>query len=424
MAVVAAAARAENWPQWRGPQGDGLSGEKDLPIAWSEKSALRWKCPLPEWGDSTPAIWGDAVFLTSHVDDQKLVLLRINKQSGQIEWTQQVGTASTPRAAALHKSGEDRRQQKFHRSHNLATPSPATDGEVVAVHFGNGDLAAYGFDGKQLWQRNLQTDHGAYTIWWGHANSPVLCGELVISVCMQDSCADLPGEPAPSYVVAHHKRTGALKWKQPRPTAATQESCDSYATPILWRNRDRQEMLVWGGQTLDAYDPATGRRLWELPGLTGNRVIPSPVTGHGMVYVVQGMRQPLLAVRPGGDGRRGRDDIVWKFDQGTSDSPSPVCVGEQLFMVNNDGIVRCFDAPSGRIVWKERLKGEYRASPVAAEGRLYFLNTKGLATVISASRRFDRLTENQLDDETIASPAISDGKLFIRGQKNLYCLAK
>ena len=183
-------------------------------------------------------------------------------------------------------------------------------------------------------------------------------------------------------------------------------------------------MVVWGGQVLDAYDPAGGERLWHLPGLLGNRVIPSPVAAGELIYCIQGMRRPLLAVRPGGRGKRPRDEIAWKFDQGTSDSPSPVVWGELLFMVTNNGIARCFDAPSGRVRWKARLQGTYYASPLAAEGRIYFLNMDGLATVVAASSRYDRLTENQLDDRTIATPAVSDGRIFIRGHQRLYCLSR
>ena len=422
--LVPLAARAENWPQWRGLQGDGISKESELPIAWSERMGIAWKCALPEWGCSTPAIWGDAVFLTSHVDDRDLVLVKISKATGKIEWKQTVGTGTADRSPVVGKHGDERRHQKFHADQNLASPSPVTDGTTVVVHFGNGDLAAYDFTGRQLWKRNLQADYGPYTVWWGHANSPVLFGNLVISVCMQDSCKDLEGKPSPSYVVAHDKLTGREIWKTPRATNATAESGDSYTTPIFRRERDQTEMVVMGGQMLDAYDPANGKQLWYLPGLTGNRTITGPVAADGMIFLTQGMRQPLLAVRPGGDGERSRHDIVWRVEQATPDSPTPVVWGELLFLVTNDGIVRCINAHSGHQVWKERLKGQYRASPIAAEGRVYFLSTTGLATVISAASRFDRLTESQLDDQTLASPAVSDGKLFIRGRKALYCISK
>lgn len=414
--------RGENWATWRGSEQNGISRETGVPLTWSETSGQAWKCSLPAWGNSSAVIWGDAIFVTSHVEDRDLVLLRINKQTGQLVWKRQVGTAPAVRTPLAGKPDEARRHQKFHATQTLASPSCVTDGELVITHFGNGDLAAYDFAGQQLWHRNLQQDHGEYNIWWGHANSPVLYRDLVISVCMQDSCRDLPGEPSPSYVVAHHKRTGERVWLTMRPTSATSESCDSYTTPLLQLRGTRMEMLIWGGQVLDAYDPATGRRLWRLAGLEGNRVIPSPVVAGDLVFVTQGMRRPMLAVKRDGKEDRSPADVVWKYDGATSDSPSPVVWGELLFFTTNEGFATCLNARTGAVLWKERLKGQYRASPVAAEGRVYFLSTDGLTTVVAAAAEFKRLAENKLDDETIASPAVSDGRIFIRGRKNLYCL--
>jgi outer membrane protein assembly factor BamB len=415
---------ADNWPQWRGPEGDGASSETDLPIVWNKEMGVRWQCPLPEWGDSTPAIWQNSIFVTTQVDNRKLLLLKIDKTTGHIEWTRQVGDEVCPHQPLQGKSDDKRRHQFFEKSQNFASPSPVTDGRRVVVHFGNGDLAAYDFDGNQLWHHNLQKDYGDYTVWWGHANSPVLYGDLVISICIQDSCADLPGKPSPSYVVANDIRNGHERWKTMRMTSATHEDCDSYTTPILWKNGDRPELVVMGGQVLDAYDPATGKLFWQLPGLIGCRTITGPVAGHGMIYATQGMRQALLAVRPGGDGQRTRDDVVWHLGQGTPDSSTPVVSGKSLFLVTNDGIARCVDTKTGRVQWKERLKGEYRASPVAADGRIYFLNTQGLTTVVAASPRFKRLAENPLNDDTLASPAVSDGRIYIRGRKTLYCIGR
>jgi len=412
----------KNWPQWRGPEGNGVTHETGLALRWNERQGLAWKCALPEWGDSTPVIWQDSIFLTSHVDDRDLVLLKINKQSGTVAWTRTIGRAATPRAKPLHKSGDDRGQQKFHLTQNLATPSPVTNGKQVVVHFGNGDLAAFDFDGNRLWQRNLQSDFGKYSIWWGHANSPVLHADLVISICLQDSCRDFLEEPISSYVVAHDVQTGELRWKTLRMTDTTGEPCDAYTTPVFWQHGQQREMLVMGGQMIDAYDASSGQRLWWLPGLGGNRVIPSPVVAHGMVFAIQGMREPLIAVRPAGAGARPLEEIVWSSEKGTSDSPSPVVWGDLLFMVNNDGVLTCFDALKGRVLWKERLKGSYRASPLAAEGRLYLLNTSALCTVVAAASRFERLAENPLKDETIASPVVSDGRIYLRGRKSLYCI--
>src|SRR5947209_2827796 len=208
---------AGNWPQWRGPTGDGVCPDTNLPLHWSETEHVAWKCPLPD-GASTPIVWGDAVFTTAE-DAGKLMLYRIDRDGGKVVWSQQVGSGTAVKKAMRRGGGPRRGSQQFHELHNFASPSPVTDGEVVAVHFGNGDLAAYDLAGKQLWKHNLQAEHGPYTIWWGHANSPVLCDGLVISVCMQDSLADLAEQKqAESYVVAHDARTGEPRWKTPRAT--------------------------------------------------------------------------------------------------------------------------------------------------------------------------------------------------------------
>ena len=294
----------QNWPQWRGPDGNGVTHETGLSRLWNEQEGLAWKSAIPEWGTSTPVIWQDAIFLTSHVADRDLVLVKIDKQQGAIQWTRQVGSASTPARSRCTNPVRTCGQQKFHLSQNLASPSPVTNGEQVVVHFGNGGLAAFDFDGNRLWHRNLQDDFGKYSIWWGHANSPVLHEDLVISVCMQDSCRDFSMEPFPSYIVAHDAQTGEFRWKTTRMTYATGEHCDSYTTPVFWNHGQRREMIVMGGQMVDAYDPRSGERLWSMPELVGNRVIPSPVTGHDTVFAIQGMRESLVAVRTKGDGTR------------------------------------------------------------------------------------------------------------------------
>jgi outer membrane protein assembly factor BamB len=411
-------AAAGNWPQWRGPEGTGVSQEKEVPIVWHEGRGIVWKCPLPEWGTSTPAIWGDAIFVTSHTAENKLLLMRIDKKTGKLVWQQEVGSGEAVREAPKRST------QKFHQLHNLASPSPVTDGKFVVVHFGNGDLAAYDYDGQQLWRRNLQEDYGAYSIWWGHANSPVLSGNLVISVSMQDSLADQQANPIESYLIAHDLDSGDVRWKIPRNTQAKAEECDAYTTPLLCQLNGKEQLVVMGGNQLDAYDPATGKQLWFLDGLVGGRTVTGPTTAHGLIYTTRGMRGPLLAVDPKQQGELTFRDIVWDYKEGTPDTCCPVVWNDLLFTVADDGVARCFDAQSGNLQWKERLKGKYKASPVAAEGRIFFLNTEGVTTVVSASPRYDELVENKLDDETIASPAISDGKIYIRGRKSLYCIGR
>lgn len=406
---------AEDWPAWRGPRGNSTSLETGLSAVWTAQSGILWKTELPEWGTSTPAIWGDAIFATTHADD-KLLAIKLDRRTGQIEWQQQVGQAAAAR------TGPKREKQKFHQLHNLASPSPVTDGETVVVHFGNGDLAAYDYAGTLLWKRNLQTDYGTYTIWWGHANSPVIYGDLVISVCMQDSLADLDGKQADSYLVAHELKTGKERWKSARMTGAKSEEGDAYTTPILIDAAGEEQLIVMGANQLDAYNPASGEQLWFLPDLVGGRTVTGPTFAGGLIYVTRGMRGPLLAIKPGGRGRQPNSNIVWRHEKGTPDTPCPVVWNERVYTVTDDGIARAFDALRGRLLWTHRLKGDYKASPLAAEGRVYFLNTAGLCTVLAASDRVEKLSENQIDDDTLASPAAASGHLYLRGKKAIYCL--
>ncbi len=405
---------ADNWPQWRGPTGDSTCAETKLPLKWSAQDNLLWKTTIPGEGASTPAVWGDAIFVSSQ-DDDKLLLLRLNKLTGAIEWSRQVGQAKTPRGGASGKDG-GRRRQKFHELHNLASPSPVTDGERVVVHFGTGDLAAYDFSGRQLWNRNLQNDHGRYTIWWGHANSPVMHGNLVISVCMQDSLSDLGAKPSESYVVAHDKQTGKEVWKTLRMTNATAEECDSYITPVFHRNAEGVEMIVVGGDTMDAYDPLNGKRLWQVPGLAKSRIITGPTVANGTVYATRGMRGDLYAVRTGSD------QFTWKFGKGTPDSCCPVVWKDLVFWVSDDGIARCHNAITGEEKWVERLGTDFKASPVAAAGRIYFLDRGGKCTIVEATDKFKKLAENLIDDEMKASPAMADGRIYLRGKNAVYCI--
>ncbi len=417
-------ALADNWPQWRGPQGTGVSHETNLPLNWNDQRGIVWKAELPEWGDSTPAIWGDAIFVTAHHDDN-LLLIKLDRAKGKIEWTQTVGTGSVKRAPIKAKSADERREQKFHNLHNLASPSPVTDGQHVVAHFGNGELACYDFAGKQLWQHNLQDEYGTYTIWWGHANSPVIVGTSVISICMQDSLTDIAKPPVESYLVAHDIVTGHVRWKTPRMTHANAEECDAYTTPVLTEVDGRQELIVMGGNQLDAYDPSNGKQLWYLPGVTGGRTVCGPTVGEELAYATQGKGGPLLAVKlSGAEGERPKHDIAWKYDQGTPDSSTPVLWENHLFVISDGGVARAFDAHSGRMEWTQRLKGDYKASPIAADGRVYFVNTHGLCTVLAADGHGEKLAENQIDDETIASPAVSDGRIYLRGKKALYCIGK
>jgi outer membrane protein assembly factor BamB len=406
---------AANWPQWRGPSGDSVSVETGLPVKWSADAGLAWTCPLPA-GSSTPAIWGDAIFLTAQ-DGDKLLVVKINAKDGKVDWTKEVGAGGP-----MRRGTPKRKEHTFHNLHNMASPSPVTDGEVVVVHFGNGELAAYDFAGKKLWERNLQKEHGAYTIWWGHANSPVLYKDLVINVCMQDSLDDLQKEPAPSYLIAHDKKTGAQKWKVLRMTGSKSEDCDSYTTPIFRTVDGKDEMIIVGANQFDAYDPATGKQLWYLPGVKGSRTITGPALGKDILYAAEGKKGALLAVKLGGSGKLANDAVVWRNTGSTPDSPCAVLWKDLLFTVSDDGFAQCIDARTGDLKWKERLMGDHKASPLAADGKIYFLSLAGRCTVVAAAPKFEKLAENVIADKFTASPAVSGGKIYLRGDKALYCV--
>ena len=297
----------------------------------------------------------------------------------------------------------------------MATPSPVTDGRHVWAHFGNGALACYDFAGTKIWGINLVEQYGPYTIWWGHANSPVLVGDLLISVCIQD-----PAGGGKSYVIAHNKLTGREVWKRSRQTGAEKESADSYTTPVLYRHGQRTEVIVFGGNVLDAYDPAGGARLWQCKIFKGNRVISGPTLAGDTVYAIQGMRGPIFAVKAAGKADVTATHVLWKHAGSTPDAASPVVVGGLLFMVNNSGLATCLDAKTGHEYWKERLEDEFRATPLAAAGKIYFISKAGSATIVAASKEFKVIERCDLGEQIIASPAAAQGNLFLRTKSHLY----
>jgi len=242
---------------------------------------------------------------------------------------------------------------------------------------------------------------------------------------MQDSLADIADKPTPSYLIAHDLETGREVWRTSRMTGAKAEEGDSYTTPLFCRRDNAVQMIIMGGNQVDAYDPASGKQLWFLPNIVGGRTVTGPTLSDDLVFVTQGKMGPLLAVKIAGTGEKSKDAIVWKDTAGTPDSSCPVFVNNHLFTITDGGVAKCYDARGGQIKWKERVNaGDYKASPLVAEGRIYYLNTAGLCTIIAASDRFEKLAENQVDDETLASPIAANGKLYLRGKKALWCLAE
>ncbi len=400
---------------WRGPAGTGVCRETGVPWRWSREENILWTAEIPAWGNSTPVVWQDRVFLTTQDDQNDLLLICLSKTDGRAFWTRKVGNDEAPSEAP-------RGRQKFHALNNLASPSPVTDGRFVAAHFGNGDLAVFDMQGNPQWKRNLQADYGPYSIWWGHANSPVIVGDLLISICIQDSLADIQETPNVSYVVAHDLKTGRPVWFTERMTGAEKEHADAYTTPLVREAEGRTEVIVMGAEQLDAYDAATGRQVWVLPGLAGNRVITGPTLHDNVVYATIGMRGPVFAAKIGGSGALPAERIFWQYPSNTPDSPSPVVCNGLLFIAADNGVAQCLDLANGEMCWRERMGREFKASPIAAEGRVYFLDTSGRCTVVEAAREYRPLAVNEIPDRMLASPAVSDGKIFLRGRERLYCI--
>ncbi len=404
--VVGAVAvpHAENWPQWRGPSLNGVSGEKNLPVRWSKTENVTWKLALPSWSGSTPIVWGDRIFLNV-ADGNDLYLWCIDRTRGTQLWKQRLG------------SGNVRMEKQ-----NMSSPSPSTDGRHVWVMTGTGILKAFDFDGKEIWARDIQKDYGRFGQEHGYGASPLLDGDaLYVPVLHGSRTRDA------SYLLRIDAATGKTVWRVERPTQARYESPDSYTTPALLRYGNTTEIVLTGGDVVTGHDPATGKELWRASGLNPTndgdyRIVASPVVYGEMIFAPTRER-PMLALKAGGRGDVTRSHVLWSFGNGP-DVPTPVTDGSYLYVVNDRGILWVLDAKTGREVYgRQRLKyGSYSGSPVIADGKIYITNEDGLTIVAKAGPTFAVLAENDLDDYALSSPAISEGQIFIRTSKFLYCI--
>ncbi len=413
-----------NWPTWRGPGFSSVSDSKSLPVNWSDKENIAWKIPLTGEGASTPCIWDDSIFLTTQESD-KLFGVKLDLKTGTTLWAKELGSGETIRDPLRGKPGDQRRRQKFHKLHNLASPSPVTNGKNVVFLFGNGDLACTNLDGNILWKKNLQKDHGAFTIWWGYANSPFIYENLAICTVMQDSLSDLEGEKATSYLVAYDLSSGKEVWKTFRNTLAKAESCDSYTTPIFHQSKNQNQIIIMGGNQLDGYDPRTGKQLWKKEGLNGGRTITGPALELNTIFTTQGMRGPLVAISLDTvSGLPIKETNSWEHTKNTPDSCCPVSLNGLVYIVSDNGFAQCLNANTGESYWNERLGGDFKSSPIACNGNIYFTNLEGICTVVESSKKFNIISKNALGEGVIASPAIAKDHLIIRTRKSLVCIGK
>lgn len=396
-------AQAENWPQWRGPALNGVSNEKNLPVKWSTDENVVWKLAMPGWSGSTPIIWRDRIFLNVAEGDN-LSLWCVDTK-GAVLWKQPLGGGNVKM-----------------RKQNMSSPSPVTDGRTVWIMTGTGILKAFDFAGKELWSRDIQKDYGAFGLNWGYASSPLLHEDSLYVQVLHGMKTD-----DPSYVMRLDKKTGKTLWKVDRPTEAIRESPDSYTTPALLRYGKTTEIVITGGDCVTGHDPATGKELWRANGLNPEnnpfyRIVASPIIFNEIIYAPTRVK-PLLALRAGGRGDVTSSHVLWSTVNGP-DVPTPVTDGKYFYIVNDRGIMWCLDAKTGEEVYgQQRIKpGTYSGSPVLADGKIYVTNEDGLTTVVKAGPKFEVLAENPLNDYCLSSPAISDGRIYIRTGQHLYAI--
>lgn len=397
---------ADNWPQWRGPSLNGISSEKNLPTRWSAEENVTWKLSMPSWTGATPIIWGERIFLNV-ADGNDLYLWSVDRTKGQLIWKKLLGSGNTKM-----------------RKQNMSSPSPVTDGKSVWVMTGTGVLKSFDFSGNELWARDVQKDYGRFGLNWGYASSPLLYEDALFVQVLHGMRTD-----DPSYLLRIDKKTGKTVWRVERPTSAIMESPDSYTTPALVRQGNTVEIVVTGGDCVTGHDPATGKELWRANGLNPDnhpnyRIVASPVVYEGIVYAPTRVK-PLLAIRAGGRGDVTQSNKLWAFDHGP-DVPTPVTDGKYFYVVDDRGVMWCLDARTGQEIWgPQRIKpATYSSSPVLADGKLYVTNEEGLTTVLKAGPKFEVIAENNLNDYTLSSPAVSDGQIFIRTGQYLFCIGK
>lgn len=405
--LAAPIARGDDWPTWRGPNNDGISMEKNLPVKWSTTENIAWKLPMTGRSGSTPVIWKDRIFLST-VDGDAIQLWAVDRANGKVLWKQ-----------TLSGGGKD-----TYRKQNLSSPSPITDGKTVWLMTGTGILKAFDFSGNELWARDIQKDYGAFGLNWGYASSPLLYdGSLFVQVLHGMKTDD------PSYILRIDAKSGKTLWRVERPTQAIRESPDSYTTPAVLMNGGKAELVITGGDCITGHDPATGQELWRGNGLNPQnqpfyRIVASPLVRDGLIYAPTRVK-PLIAFKAGGRGDITESHKVWSTDNGP-DVPTPVTDGKYFFIVRDNGTVYCLDAKTGAEIWGgQRIRpGIYSASPVMADGKIYVTSEDGVTTVFSAGPQFEVLAENELGEYTLSSPAISDGQIFIRTDGHLYAIGQ
>lgn len=424
---------AADWPQWRGPHGTGVSPERRLPVHWSATENVAWKAPIAGLGVSSPIVMGDRVFVTSQLgtgmrrpgNHPRLVQGGDPDAAGE----RALGASRDGQAAgeddrivfvveALHRQ-DGRRLWEYrleaegpmpevHDKHNMASPSPVTDGALVYAWFATGQIVALDMEGRLVWQRHLGREIAPFDLQWGHSSSPTLYEDLLILLC----------DHAPaSYLLAVDARTGEERWRADRGRGRM-----SYSTPTVIDGPGGPELIVNSSERVDAYDPRSGALLWHV-GDTNRFPIPVPVFHDGVIYMSRGYRSgPYMAITPGGRGDISSSHVVWETPTGAPYISSLVHDAGLLYMATDVGAITVVDAASGARVWQQRVDGVFSASPVAGDGRIYFATESGETIVLRSGRTPEVIARNDIGERIIASPAIAHGQIFLRTDDHLVAI--
>ena len=392
-ALIALFALAQDWPQFRGPEGQGHSAVKALPVKWTETSEnVTWRVPIEGLGWSSPVIAGDRLWLTTATEGGKsLRALCLETKTGKTIHNVEVFRLDA--APGIHKKN----------SH--ASPTPILDGDRVYVHFGSNGTACLSDKGQIVWKKVLK-----YSPVHGSGGSPALHGDLLVVAC--------DGGDTQS-VVALDRKTGEQRWKTAREPSSEAKKF-SFCTPLVIEVGKSAQVVVPAANGVSSYDPATGKPIWHVKYPGGYSVVPRPVYGNGLLFLSTGFDRPtVLAIRADGKGDVTDTHVAWKLERNAPLEPSPLLVGEELYLVSSAGFASCIDAKSMKVHWTERLGGAHSASPLFAAGMIYILSEDGATTVIKPGTTFTKVEKNQVKGRTFASPVPIEGALFLRTETHL-----
>ena len=411
--ALQSAVRAEDWPSWRGPTGDGISQEKNLSIEWSPTKNIAWKLELPGPAGATPVVWGERIFLTSTAADGKLVLMAVSR-SGRELWRQTVS-----------QGNKDVRGDEG----NSASPSPVTDGKHVWVFFANGILGCYTVEGEEVWKFDVQDRYGKLEIAFGLTATPVLDRGVLYQQLIH---GDGDAATREACVVALDAATGKEIWKVDRPSDAHSENESSYASAVLYNDGVDKFLLSHGADFVVAHDLKDGHELWRCGDLNKKsnydptlRFVASPAVAKGLIVVPSAKKGPILALKPNGQGDITKNnDYHWWTSARTPDVPSPLIVGDLVYLCMENGDLAILRAKSGeQLDYQRTHRQRHRASPVYADGRIYLTARDGKVTVVKASEKVEIIAENELGEDISSSPAISDRVIYLRSFKHLWAIA-